>query len=97
VADGKETRISMYEQAWKRALYYDDRIHQLTSRAKPAGRWSLKIDWGGVPFGEWRTVRIAVFRASSGARHVESGPSSISFVANPDLRSTAQADRVAVV
>ena len=86
-SNGKVTRISRYEEALKRALYYDSRVHQLTARKKPDARWSLRIDFGGVPFGEYRTVRVAVFSDTSGARHVESGPDSTSFVKNPALRT----------
>lgn len=89
-------RLSRTERAFQRALYYDDRIHQLTGgRKKPRARYSLKVDWQPVPLlpGQWRTAHVQVFGRASGRRHVETGPDRDSFVNNPALRSTAAAGR----
>lgn len=89
IREDRETRLSPHERAFSRALYYDRRIHQLSSRKKPDARWSMKLDWGAVPVlpGQARTVTITLFSDTSGARHVENDQIT-SFVANPELRST---------
>ena len=90
VRETRPDRLSPSERAFQRALYYDARVHQLTRRAKPRSRYSLKCDWQPVPMlpGSPRRVRITLFRDTSGARHVEQGPRRESFVENPELRST---------
>lgn len=88
VRENRPDRLSPHERAFSRALYYDDRIHQLSSRKKPDARWSMKLEWGPVPVlpGQARVVQITLFSDTSGARHVE-GNQGKSFVANPELRS----------
>lgn len=96
VREDRPGRLSPYERAFQRSLYYDGRVHQLTARKKPGARWSLKCDWAPVPVlpGQHRRLRITLFTDTSGARHVEKGPARESFAENPDLRSTYGRDQV---
>jgi hypothetical protein len=90
VHDDGPDKLTRYERAFQRALYYDGRIHVLSGgRPRPAARWSLKIEWNPVPLlpGQARRGRLQVFSDTSGSRHVRSGPRRDSWVRNPELRS----------
>lgn len=89
---GKDS-LSEYERAFLRALYYDDRIHQLTSRDKPDARWSLKAGWGTVPVlpGQARYLTITLFPDTEGARYAKKHPA-VSYAENPELRSLGGAE-----
>jgi hypothetical protein len=83
-------KLSRYELAFQRSLYYDGRIHVLSGgRARPSARWSLKLDWGPVPMlpTQQRRLRVQVFPDSAGRRHVDAQPATESWVNNPSLRS----------
>jgi hypothetical protein len=83
--------LSVTERAFLRALYYDSRIHQLTARAKPDARWSLKAEWDQPPLipGTARGLRVRVFRDTQGARHAKRMRQDRKFSENPELQSAA--------
>lgn len=86
--EDRPDRLSRYERAFQRALYYDQRIHRLTGGIQhPNSRWSLKCDWQPAPMapGAPRRLRVTLFSDSSGSRHAER--SGNSYVRNPELRS----------
>jgi hypothetical protein len=86
-----DKRLTPTERGWQRAMYYDSRIHQMTSRDKPGAHWSLKLEWQPVPMlpGQHRRVRARVFRDTEAARHARKAPDSKKFATNPDLRNAA--------
>jgi len=87
--ENRPARLSPTERSWCRAMYYDPRIHQLTSRRKPDARWSLRLDWETVPLlpGQQRYVKVTVFPDTEGARYVKRNPPVLSYAETPELRS----------